>query len=203
MITPTKTFIGLIIIIGLTTTAAFYLSTTQTPKMPEPVEVTHEPAAPVDDSSMEINPQTAPFNAGDNEELKKDARFGFFKSIDIAPDTDSVSFKFDEALFLNEQTAKEQDIDLGCDKTNPPADCESLTNNGFYIYNPIPRLFTLSISLGASIKVIDMSGNGVRIKETDLQGLQQRLDDNEDPYPPFWIVEEDGVITQIEEQYIP
>jgi hypothetical protein len=83
-------------------------------------------------------------------------------------------------------------------------------DNDYYIVNENPLLRTLPISATVKVKIVDLAAPmPTDLKTITFAALPKHLSDNEKPaegrlwHAPFWIVVSHGVITSMEEQFLP
>lgn len=211
-----KSFVIIIILLLLLVGAAIFLARKNDERLADKIVADHQVNANQEatknvDGVMEINAQNAPFNSGD-ENLRQKGRVGYITSINPVADTDSVSIKFDEALFFDGSNAENNVRQtLGCDKSGAPSDCkktDNLLTNGYYVYNPIHKLFTFSFAADTTFKILAKDSSGkMGIKSVDvaefIKSIQQSTADDGNANRLFWIVEDNQLVRQIEEQYLP
>lgn len=132
-------------------------------------------------------------------ELEDGRHFGYIESVDIR--TLPGTMVFDLAYFLTGDEANEAAEEHG-DETPVP--------NDYYIVNDNPRLRTLVVSRNIRILLLDWKNCCDQFFPADPGRFQDSfaLDD----YPPgnykgrfsqYWLTVRDGVVTAIEEQYLP
>ena len=113
----------------------------------------------------------------------------YIKSIDVTHRT----LTFDLIVFLTGQAAKDEWVKEGKDKASgedaPPDDYMIINNN--------TKLRTLPVSTGVAITYNDPD-NSFAPTTVSLAGLKGPF-----AYRPFWITVSGGVVTKIEEQFIP
>jgi hypothetical protein len=109
----------------------------------------------------------------------------YITSIDVA----NRALTFDLIIFLTGQDAKDEWKKEGHTGEGPP--------NDYLIVNNNPKLRTLPVSSSASITYNDPNNSfaPTAVSLSNLKGPFQ--------YRPFWITVTGGVITKIEEQFIP
>jgi hypothetical protein len=73
--------------------------------------------------------------------------------------------------------------------------------NDYYIRNNNPLVRTLPLAAGCAIRLLDMSGGPVATVEADFAGLTAALADHPRILLVIGLV--DGVVTDIEEFYVP
>lgn len=210
---PNKSFLALLGLVLLFVAVAMFMSSwqvnqTQTlPAMSFPNRAQTElvQAEPV------INPNWVP-SGGD--EFKKKAVFGFIKSVQMDEDKKIATIKFDQALFLTgEEAQKEARKEMGCGKVGAPEECQQeddILNNGYYIQNPVNKIYTYKTNADTKIRFVDWEANSnqVMYKSVDMEELlgyfqQHESSDYGDPYLLFWLTEKSGWIQELEEQYTP
>ena len=116
-------------------------------------------------------------------------------------DVDRRALVFDKIDFLTGAAAKKEYRKQNPAETDGPPDDYLIVNN-----NPLVR--TLPIAPGATVLIVDLSGdNGVATKKTTLAALPAYFATNKDGkylwYDPFWLTVKNGRITGLEEQFLP
>jgi len=116
-------------------------------------------------------------------------------------DVDKRTLAFDKIDFLTGEAAKKEYLKQNPAETDGPPDDYLIVNN-----NPLVR--TLPIAPGATILIVDLTGDsGVTTKKTTLAALPAYFAKNKGEkylwYDPFWLTVKKGRITRIEEQFVP
>ncbi len=152
----------------------------------------------IEPSEIVPTPTTSPSSAASPSPTLEDGRhFGYIRSIDPSSET----LVFDLAYFLTGDEANQAAAEHG-DETPVP--------NDYYIVNDNPLLRTLRLAPDVQIRVIDW-GNCCEPVQGELQPFVDAFHTKHHPwnamYPggesPYWLTVEDGVIVEIEEQYLP
>jgi hypothetical protein len=137
---------------------------------------------------------------GSSAELEDGRHFGWIETIDP-----SGSMTFDLAYFSTGDEANEAAAEHG-DETPVP--------NDYYIVNDNPKLRTLGVSPDAEIRVFDWNRCCDRHVSLDMETFADVMV-NPDGFveqdgrlyygqaSPYWITVDGGVVTEIEEQYLP
>ena len=134
-------------------------------------------------------------------ELEDGRHFGFIETVD-AP---GGSITFDLAYFFTGDEANEVAAERG-DETPDP--------NDYYVVNDNPRLRDLALAPDVTISVFDWNrccDEQVVVDITTFADVMAQPDgsvemDGQLYYgvlSPYWVTVEDGVVTEIEEQYLP
>lgn len=169
----------------------------------EPITGTTGTAAPTGTTSMTAatGPSTGPTaTTGPVTDLEDGRHFGFIETIDA-----SGALAFDLAYFYTGAEANEQAAARG-DETPVP--------NDYYVVNDNPRLRDLQLAPDASISVFDWNhccDERVLIDVTTFAEVMASPDgfvevDGALYYgtlSPYWLTVEGGLVTAIEEQYLP
>jgi uncharacterized membrane protein len=111
--------------------------------------------------------------------------------VEIADDGTTM-LTFDLAYFLTGEEAAQAAADHG-DESPPP--------NDYYIVNDNPRLRTMPVADDPVVLLLD--GGSALLVESDLPGLQARLEEQGAFQNGSWLTITAGVIVQVEEQYRP
>lgn len=158
---------------------------------PTPTTITGSPSP--DPSSTE-SPSPTP-----SPELEDGRHFGCIESVDIR--TLPGTMVFDLAIFLTGDEANQAAAEHGGETPVP---------NDYYIVNDNPRLRTLVASRDVRILLLDWKHCCDRFFPADPGRFQDFLALNEYPpgnyrgkFSPYWLTVRDGVVTAIEEQYLP
>ena len=160
-------------------------STSGTPSAPTPAVTSPSPTG---------QPSPSPSPA-----LEDGRHFGFIESVDIRslPGT----MVFDLALFLTGDEANQAAAEHG-DETPVP--------NDYYIVNDNPRLRTLIVSSDIRILLLDWRHCCDRLFPADPDRFQDSFFQNTYPagnykgkFSTYWVTVNGGVVTAIEEQYLP
>lgn len=133
-------------------------------------------------------------------ELEDGRHFGFVQSVDPA----GASMVFDLAYFLTGEEANQASEAHGGENPVP---------NDYYIVNDNPRLRTLSLSPDLRVLLVDWDHCCDRFVRIDLEDFAAAIA-AEDPVTidgrlfygslsPFWLTVQGGLVTKIEEQYLP
>ena len=116
-------------------------------------------------------------------------------------DVDRRTLTFDKIDFLTGEAAKKEYQKQNPAETDGPPDDYMIVNN-----NSLIR--TLPIAPGATVLIVDSSGDGgVGTKKTTLAALPAYFAKNKGDkylwYDPFWLTVKNGRITRMEEQFLP
>ena len=149
--------------------------------------------SPTPDDTPTESPTVAP-------ELEDGRHFGYVRSVDPG----APALEFDLAEFYTGDEANEIAAERGDEVPVP---------NDYYIVNDNPRLRTLALSAGLELELLDWNRC---CDETFSPTLQEFADAIASGQPTeigdhlmygalsqYWLTVEDGVITRIEEQYLP
>jgi hypothetical protein len=133
-------------------------------------------------------------------ELEDGRSFGFVESVDFAGGT----MVFDLAYFLTGEEANQASEERGGENPVP---------NDYYIVNDNPRLRTLALSSDLEILLLDWDRCCDRFVDTDLDDFAAAIEADDlvridgrlyyGSLSPYWVTVEGGVVTGIEEQYLP
>ena len=164
------------------------------PASPSPsVSETPSPSAePSETESPEPSETSSP-----TPELDDGRHFGYIRSIDTASQT----MVFDLAYFLTGDEANEAAEEHGDEVPVP---------NDYYIVNDNPKLRTLAVAPDVEIWVIDWGNCCDPVKGevqpfVDAFGTKQHAWDAmyQGAESQYWVTVDDGVVVEIEEQYLP
>lgn len=127
---------------------------------------------------------TTPSPEASDEELTDGRHFGYLVSDDLESTATVVSFDLAELL-------------TGAEAEAAAAEDGAEVENDFYIRNRNDRLRTVRLRDDAAVRVVDCEA-GCELVVADRATLQNR------PTPtPVWLTVADGVVTAVEEQYLP
>lgn len=131
--------------------------------------------------------------------LEDGRHFGYIESVDIR--TLPGTMAFDLALFLTGDEANQAAAEHG-DETPVP--------NDYYIVNDNPRLRTLVVSSDIRIQLLDWRHCCDRLFSADPDRFQDSFSLTKYPagnykgkFSTYWLTVNGGVVTAIEEQYLP
>jgi hypothetical protein len=144
---------------------------------------------------------TGPTGATDTAaELEDGEHFGFVESVEV----ESGTLVFDLAYFLTGEAANEAAAERGFEVPVP---------NDYFIVNDNPKLRTLALSPDLELALLDWNRCCDRFIEGDLAVFAAAVESGEiatigdqiyyGTLSPYWLTVEDGVVTRIEEQYLP
>jgi hypothetical protein len=146
-------------------------------------------------SSTTATPTTAggateePSELGDSDdtgrsELEDGRHFGFWQSFEIG---DTIAYgEFDLAQFLTGAAAEAAAAERGDE-----------VNNDYYIVNDNPRLRTLIAEGDTVVRVLE--GGTPDLMDTNVADFAVERS----PEAGFWVTIEDGIVTRIEQQFVP
>jgi hypothetical protein len=144
-------------------------------------------------------PSATPLEEPDAE-LVDGRHFGWVRAVDL----EALSIEFDLASFLTGDEANEAAEERG-DETPVP--------NDYYIVDDNPRLRTLGVGPTLEIVLFDWNRCCDETIPAGLDAFAEAIASDEPitvdgsllygGYSPYWITIEGGVITRIEEQYLP
>jgi hypothetical protein len=117
-------------------------------------------------------------------ELEDGRHFGFWRSFEIG-DTTAVG-DFDLASFLTGAEAEAAAAERGDE-----------VNNDYYVVNDNPRLRTLVARGDTVVRVLD--GGEPDLRETNVADFAVERTEE----AGFWVTVEDGIVTEIEQQFVP
>jgi hypothetical protein len=133
-------------------------------------------------------------------ELEDGEHFGFIQSVD--PDEGTVVL--DLAYFLTGEEADQEAAERGLETPVP---------NGYLIVNDNPKLRTLALAPDLELALLDWEHCCDAFIEGDLAAFAEALDAGEPitvdghlyygGLSPHWLTVEGGVVTRIEEQFLP
>ena len=133
-------------------------------------------------------------------ELEDGEHFGFVESVDATGGT----MVFDLAYFLMGEEANEAAAERGFETPVP---------NDYFIVNDNPKLRTLALAPDVELALLDWNHCCDRFIEGDLSAFATAVDAGEivtvgdqtyyGSLSPYWLTVEGGVVTRIEEQYLP
>jgi hypothetical protein len=106
---------------------------------------------------------------------------------------------YDQIQFLTGADAKKAWVKDHRDEPDGPP-------NDYYILNVNPALYTVPIASGAQVTLTNLAPNpGTDPQPATLDELQAGLTKRGTAFegPPFWVTITGGVITKIEEQFVP
>jgi hypothetical protein len=160
-------------------------------------------AAPVPPSSVPAGTNTAtPRPSASPSSILPDGRSAvYLTKIDVGKRT----ITFDLIEFLTGDAAKKawQKANPGSGEDGPP--------NDYFIVNDNPKLRTLPVADPVEVKVVDQQNvNGTASKTINFAdatayfvSLKPDQSDHRLSWDPFWITVVNGVVTKIEEQFVP
>lgn len=149
---------------------------------------------PSDSPTGSESPQGEP-----GSELEDGRHFGFIRSVDV----EGLSVDFDLASFLTGDAANEAAQEHGDEVPVP---------NDYYIVNDNPALRTLGLGPDLRLVLLDWNrccdetflGELATFAEAVNGGDRVVVDDLVyEPRGPFWVTVAGGVVTEIEEHYLP
>ena len=133
-------------------------------------------------------------------ELEDGEHFGFIESVDVAGET-SV---FDLAYFLTGEEANQAAAEHGSETPVP---------NDYFIVNDNPKLRTLVLAPGVELAMLDWNNCCDEFIDGDLAAFAEAIEAGEPvtvdgqlyygSLSPYWLTVEGGLVTRIEEQYLP
>jgi len=149
--------------------------------------------SPTGPSATSPEPSLAP-------ELGDGVHFGFIEGVDVAGGT----IVFDLAYFLTGEEANQAAAEHGFETPVP---------NDYFIVNDNPKLRTLALSPDVELALLDWDQCCDTFIDGDLTVFAEAIE-AEDPITvdgqlyygslsPYWVTVEGGIITRIEEQYLP
>jgi hypothetical protein len=148
----------------------------------------------------EPSPSESPSPSGSPSPALEDGlHFGFLTAVDVARRT----LELDLAYFLTGDEANEAAAERG-DETPVP--------NDYYIVNDNPRLRTLALGDDLRLVLLDWSRCCDETFRGELEPFATAVNEVEavtvdgrvyQPGSPFWLTVAGGVVTRIEEQYLP
>jgi hypothetical protein len=129
--------------------------------------------------------------------LEDGRHFGSIRSIDVEAQT----MRFDLAYFLTGEEANDAAAEHGDEVPVP---------NDYYIVNDNPRLRTLDVDPGVEVRVIDWA-NCCDLVPGEVQPFVDAFETRHHTWDamyqgrqaPYWITLEDGLVVEIEVQYLP
>jgi hypothetical protein len=146
-----------------------------------------------------VSPSPSPTASALPAELDDGRHFGFVRSVDAEAGT----FVYDLAEFLTGEEANQAAVEDGAIEEG-----DSVPND-YYIRNQNPRLRTLTLAEDARIQILDWAHCCDEFLDAELESFAQGFEED-DPTgtyrgetSPYWVTVEDGVVTQIQEQYLP
>lgn len=167
------------------------------PSRPVATSPPASPTTPASSPSPTPSPTTASASPSPSPTLEDGRHFGYIRSVDAEART----LRFDLAEFLTGEAANQAAAEHGDEVPVP---------NDVYIVNDNPRLRTLPISPRLEVWVIDpkrccdLTRGDVQLF---LDAFATRHHPWDAPYQgrraPYWITVRDGVIVEIEMQYLP
>jgi hypothetical protein len=114
--------------------------------------------------------------------------FGFIVSADRFKPT----IAFDDAEFLSGKEAQQAAEDAGAVAPGEPV------SNDYYIVDGDSETVTLPVAKDARVTVVSCPTSC----SEGHPGAFDRLETGSD-HPPYWVTTEDGVVTKIDQQYVP
>lgn len=133
-------------------------------------------------------------------ELEDGEHFGFVESVRVQDGT----MVFDLAYFLTGDEANEAAAERGFEVPVP---------NDYFIVNDNPRLRTLALSPDLELALLDWNRCCDAFIDGDLETFAVAVEADDittvgdqiyyGSLSPYWLTIEDGVVTRIEEQYLP
>jgi hypothetical protein len=129
--------------------------------------------------------------------LEDGRHFGYIRSIDAEAQT----MRFDLAYFLTGEEANDAAAEHGDEVPVP---------NDYYIVNDNPRLRTLKVDPGVEVWVIDWA-DCCDLVEGEIQPFVDAFETRNHPWDalyqgrraPYWVTVRDGLVVEIEVQYLP
>jgi hypothetical protein len=133
-------------------------------------------------------------------ELQDGEHFGFVQSVDVAGGT----MVFDLAYLLTGEEANQAAAEHGDEVPVP---------NDYYIVNDNPKLRTLVLAPDLELALLDWNHCCDTFIEGDLTTFASAVEADEivtvgeqiyyGSLSPYWVTVEEGVVTRVEEQYLP
>ena len=155
------------------------------------------PASPTASASPSVTASASPSVTTSAAALEDGRHFGFILSIDAS----GSAMVFDLALFLTGDAANQAAIEDGVIQPGQTID------NDYYIRNNNTKLRDLALRQDVRIILV----NWPNCCETTVNGVLEDFaasfttptDVYHGPQSPYWLTVEAGVVTKIEEQYLP